>query len=361
MDSSDRPAAFSVAWLNAYLGARLGLGVTALSLAKFPRGTSRETWFGAYLDAHGTRQEIVLRADHPSGSTDPTPLNQEYFIYQRLGGVGLPVARALWWEDDSRVAPRPFYIREKIDGDWQVPHYADPSPAYDSLRIAVAREHIAAIAKLHEADWRGLGLGERLAVPPNAAEAARSYVATVRARIGSASAEPTPIFLEACEWLTDHAPPAARLTLCKGTNGLGEEVFRDGKLVALSDWEEVSIGDPASDFAFMQGFAEPIFSGGQQIWGMEHALAAYAELSGTEIPLASVNYYRVVRAMNLAVLARNAAVIAHTQAGQAHIRQVWTGTEVYHVCQRVLASAMGLVPPIPASLFDELNQSVDMR
>ena len=40
----------------------------------------------------------------------------------------------------------------------------------------------------------------------------------------------------------------------KGTNGYGEEIFRDGRLVAMSDWELARIGDPAYDWAQIQGF-----------------------------------------------------------------------------------------------------------
>lgn len=353
---------FTPAWLGAYLSHRLGQKVTALSLEAFPRGSSRQTWFGAYaLETGGAAIEIVLRTDHPGGAVDPTPLDQEYFIYERLGGAGLPVARALWWEDDPAWASRPFYIREKIDGTWNIPHFSDPAPEYDALRIAVAKEHVKALAKVHALDWRALGFAARIPVPANASQAAQNYVAGAKARYAARNGEPMPIFLEACEWLVDHAPAASRLCLCKGTNGLGEEVFREGKLVALSDWEEVSIGDPASDFAFMQGFAGSLTRGGKQIWGMEQMLAYYYELTGDTVSMASVRYYEVIRALNLVVMARNSAMNIHCGAGGGHIRQAWTGTEVLHISKHALCMAMGLLPPLTAERFAELNQTVDMQ
>ncbi|MCB5945649.1 phosphotransferase family protein [Acidocella sp. KAb 2-4] len=353
---------FNATWLQNYLSDRLGRAVTVLSLESFPRGSSRETWFGAYrLGNLAPPVEIVLRADHPSGAVDPTPLEQEFFIYERLGGAGLPVARALWWEDDPAWAPRPFYIREKIEGSWNIPHYSDPAPEYDALRIAVAKAHVEALAKVHAVDWQALGFAERLPVPVDATQAARNYVDAAKARYNARDGESLPIFLEAGEWLVDHAPTAARVCLCKGTNGLGEEVFRDGKVVALSDWEEVSIGDPASDFAFMQGFAEPRLRDGKQIWGMEQALDHYREVTGVTIQLSSVRYYQVVRALNLVVMARNSAANIHAKSAVGHIRQAWTGTEVIHIAKQVLGMAMGLVPPLGPERFAELNQTVDTQ
>ena len=43
------------------------------------------------------------------------------------------------------------------------------------------------------------------------------------------------------------------LSLLKGNNGIGEEIWPDGRIVALSDWELATIGDPALDWAFSQG------------------------------------------------------------------------------------------------------------
>jgi aminoglycoside phosphotransferase (APT) family kinase protein len=351
---------FTVGWLTGYLRARLGGPVEVERLERFGRGTSRETWFATYRLGTEPPVTITLRADHPAGSVDPTPLDQEYFIYERLGGAGLPVARALWWEDDPAKCPRPFYARAWVKGHWLVEGYTDPAPQADAIRIGAARAHVQALARVHALDWRSLGFGARLLVPASPAAAAHACVENAARRYAARRGEPVPIFHEACEWLRDHAPAASRLCLCKGTNGLGEEVFADGALVALSDWEEVSIGDPASDFAFMQGFADPIVRDGRQIWGLEQALACYAEAAGPQIPLASVRYYQVVRALNIVVFARNAAAICHETPEQATIRQVWTGTEVLHIGKRVLASAMGLLPPPSAGWFAELNQTVDL-
>ena len=349
---------FSASELAPILSRRLGDGrCEVLDVESFPRGSSRETRFVTFR-LNGEEREIVLRSDFPAGSTDPNPLNLEYFIYERLNHTDLPTARALFWEDDPAVTNRPFYAREKVAGDWNIPHYSDPDPAYDALRIAVAKEHIAMLARVHATDWRALGIGARLPVPTDEHDAARSAIRHARAQFLGLATEPIPLLIEAMEWLSDHAPPAARLCLCKGTNGYGEEVFHDGRIVALSDWEEVSIGDPAADFAFMQGFLVDVVRGGKVLWGLQPALDHYESLTGITITVKQVQYYQLLRSLRLAVMAHNSA--RSLRRPYAHIRQGWTATEVLHLTKHILASAMGLAAPIPAERFAQLNVSVDM-
>lgn len=349
---------FTPGELAPLLSRHLGGRCEVLKVEGFPRGSSRETRFVTYTLAGGPPQELVLRSDFPAGSTDPNPLDLEYFIYDRLGRADIPTAKALFWEDDPAFTSRPLYAREKIEGDWNIPHYSDPDPAYDDLRVSIAKEHIATLARVHAVDWRALGLHERLPVPHNEADAALSALRHARDQFLNLAIEPIPLLIEAIEWLGDHAPTAARLCLCKGTNGYGEEVFAQGQIVALSDWEEVSIGDPAADFAFMQGFLVDIVRDGQAIWGLQPALDYYETLTGTRIPAEQVQYYQLVRSLRLTIMAHNSAV--SLRRADAHIRQGWTATEVLHLTKHILASAMGMAAPIQAERFGQLNTSVDM-
>jgi aminoglycoside phosphotransferase (APT) family kinase protein len=344
--------------LAAYIAHRYGSEASVHEAVKFPRGSSRETWFVSCRRRKDEPEtKLVFRTDLPSGSTIPSSLEQEYYISERLGQTAVPVARVLWWEDDPKWAARPFYVREHIEGSWSIPHYHDPDPAYDELRIEVSKEHVRKLSLVHQVDWRRLGLGERLPVPVSEAEAATACIALIESQLDEFRKEPMPMFVAGADWLRRRGPVAPCLSLCKGTNGLGEEVFRNGEIVAMSDWEEAAIGDPASDFAYAQNFFSEIERDGRRLWGLEQALDYYYSVSGIRVTAAAVDYYRKVNFLKMLMYTHRAAVGTHTTA-DAGVRQAWTATEVAHVAKRLMAATMGLGDPLPGSRFIELNNTL---
>lgn len=341
-----------------YLKHRFGPGAELIESVRFPRGSSRVTWFVDYRQsANGPLRKVVFRGDPPGGSTIPTSLEQEYFMYERLGRTNVPIARVLAWEDDPHWIARPFFIREHIEGSWSVPHFHDADPKYDRLRIETSKEHMRKLALVHNVDWRRHGFNERLSAPTDEKHCALHFIDSIVSRLESYRLEPIPLLVEAVAVLKERAPVASRVCLCKGTNGLGEEVFRDGVIVAMSDWEEASIGDPAADFASMQDFTPEIERDGHKLWGLEQALEYYREVSGIPVSVENVRFYQCVRALGAIQYSQRAAVIVHER--KANVRQVWTGTEVAFIGKRLLAAAVGLGDPPPAEWFAELNQTIE--
>jgi aminoglycoside phosphotransferase (APT) family kinase protein len=342
--------------LEAYAAHRFGAGTQVKSASTFTRGSSRVTWFVDLVDPAGDLRPLIFRADPPGGSTIPTSLEQEHFVYERLGRTDVPVPRTLFWEDDPAWAARPFYVREQVDGHWDVPGFSDPDPSHDDLRIAISKEHMRKLALVHAVDWKAAGLDERISVPPDAAGCAAHFIDAMVADAAAYSDAVPPILVEGIVWLKKRAPIAPGLHLCKGTNGLGEEVFRDGVIVAMCDWEEVSIGDPAADFAYLQNFAPEIERDGRTLWGMEAALDYYRSVGGADVTMEAVRFYQIVRGLSSLLMGQTAAAIVHR--GNGTIRQAWTGTEVVHLGKRMLAATMGLAPPIDPAWFGENNESI---
>lgn len=113
--------------LEDYLRHRFGPQAVLEHAVRFPRGSSRLTWFVDRRTAPGGPiRPLAFRGDFAGGATIHSSLEQEYFIYERLGNTAVPVAPVLWWEDDPAWAPRPFYVRARIEGSWEVPHFRDP-------------------------------------------------------------------------------------------------------------------------------------------------------------------------------------------------------------------------------------------
>jgi aminoglycoside phosphotransferase (APT) family kinase protein len=214
------------------------------------------------------------------------------------------------------------------------------------------------LALVHGVDWKNLELDTVLCTAPDLEQSAAHYIDSIVELFEQQRMEPIPIFLEAVEWLKEHAPPASQICLCKGTNGLGEEIFVDEQIVAMSDWEEAHIGDPSADFAFMQEFAPTVVRDGETVWSLAHAIEYYRSVGGAAVTVAAVQYYQIVRALRMMAFSHRAGVSAHRSA-HAPIRQAWTGVEVHHFCKQILAYAMGMAPPPDPNYLAELNTSVE--
>ena len=356
---------FSKAWAKAYFAAKLDeQDIEITELIRFPRGSSRDTWFVSVInDSTNVTRKYVVRCDWPTGAIDGSPMSHEYRMYVCLGNTDVPATRALWWEDDPRwINPgQPFYIRTQVEGHWDIPHFLDPDPCYDELRIEISKEHLRKLAIVHNVDWKAAGFGDIVPCSDDPAQCAHHYVEWIKTQIdanqGAGFHEGYPILLEAVEWLHDHAPIAPRVCLCKGTNGLGEEVFQGRTIVAMSDWEEAHIGDPAADFAFMQNFVPNIERDGKIIWNLDMALQYYRSVSGINVTATSVQYYFVVRLLRL-MMTGVFAVASVTREPSPTIRKGWVATEVVNMAKRGLAGAVGILPPVSAERFGELNQAI---
>lgn len=310
----------------AWFEAGLGRPVSNLSVTKFPRGVSRETWLVS-CDAG----QFVIRQDLPGGSVDPVPLEYEYEVYRRLAQPGgpVPVARPLWYTAEG-PAGRPAYAREQVEGDWRIPGWPDPD-----VRKAAGQEHLRHLAALHTCDWEALGFGEIMAVPAGPAECAPLAVDHFAQAIDEHPVEPVPLVHEAVAFFREEAKkyPAPRISLCKGTNGLGEEVWRDGKVVAMSDWELSRLGDPAYDLAQCQ----------ELLWDEVEALAYYNELTGLGVTPEYVAFYRSLYALPMFAFT-NHATRCMVMRNDRNARLAWVGTEMTHVATLRMAFAAGFPP-----------------
>ena len=243
-----------IAGLERYLADHLGpLQVTGLHRT-FP-GHSRETWIVDTAEHGG----FVMRVDHPGGPLVPVPMRVEYEVYERLWHSPVPVAEPLWYAEGVEFAGGlPHMVRRLVDGSSKVPGLTlapgGGGAEGAEVRRAVCYEMAEKLALVHTLDWRARGFGDVLFTPTDAAAALSQELRHWRAMWAAHRTDPFPMLTEALYWLEEQLPPGGEvLSLLKGNNGVGEEIWRDGRIVALSDWELAAIGDPALDWAFSQG------------------------------------------------------------------------------------------------------------
>lgn len=333
---------FVRAWLEAR-ASDVGVDPSSLSIVSvsaLSRGVSRQTWSVVVEDIAG-RRELAVRRDHEVGSVIPTSLRTEFDVYSALAGTAVPHAEALLWEDDPIWMPdgRPAYIRTMVEGGWRLPELEGDPATNASARIGLAREHIDKLAMVHGVDWRKKGFGRVLAVPPTPAAAAEFMIDDLLAQLTRHGSSPSIAAAEAVATMRSIAPSdLEELVLCKGTNGHGEEVWRNGRIVAMSDWELAAIGDPAYDFVQCQELLADIVVDGRHVWGMQHGLDYYRETTGRVITPERIDFYRKVMALVQHVYTQHSAQVVK-RLSYPPLRFVWTATEVAFRNEIRLASA----------------------
>jgi aminoglycoside phosphotransferase (APT) family kinase protein len=146
---------------------------------------------------------------------------------------------------------------------------------------------IAAMAAVHNLDWRALGL-EFLDDPARgepALEQQLTYYAESLewAELGT----PHPGARAALEWLQANRPESdpARVTITWGDSRLANQMFRDRQVVAVLDWEMVALGDPRIDLGWWL-FCDEVLTrsaGQERLPGFptqDETVARWAELTG---------------------------------------------------------------------------------
>ena len=260
-----------------YFAERFDEPVSISALKQTFPGMSRETWIAGVEVGEGARRrhrDLVLRIDLPSGGIVPLPLKTEWEVYERLWPSPVPVAEPLWYAEGLPFAEgRPHMVRELVEGATDVPNLMAPGAEGERIRRAVAFEHAEKLALVHSLDWQQYGLDEVLPVPASPAEAVRQDFQMWKEIWFEHRSAPYPEITDALYWLEEQIPTdSPRVSLIKGNNGIGEEIWRDGKIVAMSDWELAALGDPAQDWAFSQGMLG--------LWDAGETLAHYEDAAG---------------------------------------------------------------------------------
>lgn len=255
-----------------YLSSKLG-PVTVIRMERTFPGHSRMTWVIDTLEQGG----LVLRVDHPGGPLVPIPMEVEFGVYERLWGTNVPVAEPLFFARDQDFAEgRAHMVRRLVDGSSKVEGLTGSPEDDRELRREVCYEMAEKLAAVHTLDWAGAGLGEILFVPSSPQSALHEEVDHWRGLWLGSRSGPFPLLLEATYWLQEHIPEATtRLTLTKGNNGIGEEIWKGRRIVALSDWELAAIADPTLDWAFSQGLLA--------LHDSADTLSHYSECSGIAV------------------------------------------------------------------------------
>jgi aminoglycoside phosphotransferase (APT) family kinase protein len=257
----------TVAQLQRWLSEVAGLGEVVVDHLEIPGGTgfSNETiLFDATWDETGSPSvhHLVARIA-PQAYTVFLEANFEtqFRVMQALAEhTDVPVPDMLWFEGDPSWFGSPFWIMARVDGiaPSDAPHYSTGG----WLRDATAEEQakvwwngVAALAAVHNLDWRALGL-EHLDDPARGEPALEQqltyYAESLEWAEQAEGGTPHPGARAALDWLRANRPASdpEEVAITWGDSRLANQMFRDGEVVAVLDWEMVALGDPRIDLGW---------------------------------------------------------------------------------------------------------------
>src|SRR5262245_10724600 len=172
----------------------------------------------------------------------------------------VPVPRMLWFEPDPSWFGSPFWIMARVDGvaPGDAPHYSIEGWLRDAgpdEQATVWWNGIGAMAAVHNLDWRALGL-ERLddhaRGEPALEQQLTYYAESLEGAEQAEQGRPHEGARAALEWLRANRPDSdpEHVTITWGDSRLANQMFRDGDVVAVLDWEMVALGDPRIDLGW---------------------------------------------------------------------------------------------------------------
>ena len=166
-----------------------------------------------------------------------------------------------------------------------------------------------------------------------------------------------PVLRLALDWLRANVPAYdGRPVLVQGDTGPGNFMYADGKVAAIVDWELAHLGDPMDDIAWvsLRAVQEPFTD-------LRTRFEEYAELSGNELDIDRIRYYRVLAEAKIMVMNHG---VSHTGSadspgggGDLGAKLVF-GQLHRRLCAEALAAVLG-VELTTVSFDDEIPESPD--
>jgi aminoglycoside phosphotransferase (APT) family kinase protein len=241
-------------------------------------GQSREAWMLDVDTAQGVaglflRREVGYGPMHGSVYT----ITREAQVYRALADTPLPVARVVAVHPDE-----PVVLLERVDGESYFPSVKDTEQ-----REALADQFASILAGLHRLDPARLDLPPM--TRPRSAEEHASLELDIWEHLYRTRATADPLTAFGFRWLRANAPAAVpRTVLVQGDTGPGNFLFRDGRIVAVTDWELAHLGDPMEDLGWVatRSLLQPFVD-------LPGWFRTYEQRSGIEVRLDSVRYWTI--------------------------------------------------------------------
>jgi aminoglycoside phosphotransferase (APT) family kinase protein len=291
--------------IEAYLSEKLEAEALSIkSVWKNLEGWSMETYsLGLSYRKEGrpvTRDMILRKAPATGLMDDNYDVSIEYRVLTALSRTDVAVPKTYWYEPDPEILGQPFYVMEKVEGSIPYPPPISFDPDFrlipdDEERERLADDFVKNLAFIHTAEWKSLGL-DFLGVPGPGTGSALMQVEFWEDRIARAGFGKKPVVAYAANWLKDNLVENDRICLIHGDYRSGNYIQRDGRIVAILDWELVHLGDPLDDIAYILGAwrSAPPHNWLSHLLPEEAFFERYEQASGIKIDMQKLEFYHML-------------------------------------------------------------------
>jgi aminoglycoside phosphotransferase (APT) family kinase protein len=220
-----------------------------LSIEQFPAGHSNLT----YLLRWGTTELVLRRPPFGNQVKSAHDVGRECRVLSQLSQVFAAAPHPYAYCDDEAVIGAPFYVmerrrglvlRERCPTEWTIDR---------ELARRISTTLIDTLATLHALDYRAAGLGD-LGKPEGYVK--RQVTGCIN-RYTQASTRELPEMDRAGRWLTENLPGESGAAVIHNDFKFDNVMFDPddpARIVAVLDWEMVTIGDPLMDLGTTLGF-----------------------------------------------------------------------------------------------------------
>lgn len=273
----------------------------------------RATWDDGSGDGPTDRRLVVRVAPTRHLLFLDAEFSTQYRVMEAMtrGRTGVPLPGLGWYEEDPSWLGVPFFTMDHVEG--LVPPDNLPYTMEGWVLAASPEEQarlwwtgLEAMARIHTADWRALGL-DWLADSGRGRPGLEQQLAYYREFLDwTAQGRPQPVVEAAWEWLVANQPTEdGSVVLCWGDSRIGNVIWRDFEPAAVLDWEMATLGQPELDLGwwlyfdrqFSEGLSVPRPAG---FPSHEETVDRYAELIGR--PMQNLEYYQVFSGFRFAVI-----------------------------------------------------------
>jgi aminoglycoside phosphotransferase (APT) family kinase protein len=310
-------------------------GAATMHIERRSAGASRAGYAVDVVRDDGTTSALWLRIDTGFGpqSHGVYTLRREAAVYRALAPTAVMVAPLVAVHPTAEA-----FLLERVEGRNWFAEVRDPDE-----QLALATSFMWQLAELHRLDPRDLALpelGEPDRVSKHVLEEIDIWDEQYRRQ-----REPDALLLLALSWLRRHLPPDGDwpVVLVQGDTGPGNFMYRDGEIVAITDWEMAHLGDLHDDLGWVY-----VRDLQERFTHMPDRLRDYEAASGRTIDADRLRYFRVLAQTRCAIGTRTGVLVRDRRAEVAN--QLIYNTMHMRLLVEALADAMGMTlerEPLP--------------